>query len=92
VQPVARIPVPEPLPALCRLLLVSTAGSATVLDGHVQVISCSKKVAYKEGKMQVIPFYDIYDKATAQPIKPSPEQFIAKPYTMDFILRKANDY
>lgn len=34
--------------------------------------------------------YHIYDDST--PIKPSSDQFIAKPYTVDFILRKSGDY
>jgi hypothetical protein len=71
---------------------LSTAGRARIFTGYVQVVSCSKKVTYKEGKMQAVGNYDIYQPATATPIKPSPDQFIAKPYTMDFILRKSGDY
>jgi hypothetical protein len=68
----------------------STAGMAVVFDGYVQVMSCSKKTVYKEGKMQAIVDYKIYD--DDKTITPSEDQFIAKPYTMDLILRKANDY
>jgi hypothetical protein len=62
-------------------------GAAIILDGHVQVMSCSKNVAYKEGKMQAVYDYQPSQVVTT-PIKPSPKQFIAKPYTMDFDLRK----
>lgn len=36
------------------LLCVVRAGRARVFTGYVQVMSCSKKVVYKEGKMQAI--------------------------------------
>jgi hypothetical protein len=65
-------------------------------------------VVYKEGKMQAVGSYYIYPGADSKrqppglvigsppipptPIIPSPDQFIAKPYTMDFILRKTGDY
>jgi hypothetical protein len=87
----------------CAVLPYLIAGMAVIADGYVQVISCSKKTPYKEGKMQAVVDYRTYDNnyrgpeserdhGDAKPIKPSPDQFIAKPYTMDFILRKTGDY
>jgi len=71
-------------------------GTAIIADGYVNVMSCSKKVVYKEGKMQAVVDYEIDDdgerKEKARPIKPSPDQFVAKPYQWDFILRKTGDY
>jgi len=108
-------PVPAPATAKTNPAQVASAdgyyekdepeywkGMAVIADGYVQVMSCSKKTLYKEGKMQAVVDYRIYgDKYRApegdrdddrKPIKPNPDQFIAKPYTMDFILRKTGDY
>ena len=98
----AHLSHPHCLPRPALYLYCATAGAAYVYDGFVQVQSCSKKVVYKEGKMQAVGSYEIYpgpDSPVAgspplppTPITPSPDQFIAKPYTMDFILRKTGDY
>jgi hypothetical protein len=79
---------------------IATAGKAIIADGYVNLMSCSKKTVYKEGKMQAVIDYYIYDDDRRsqnggdkpKPIKPSPDQFIAKPYQMDLILRKTGDY
>lgn len=85
------------------------AGMAVIADGYVNVMSCSKKTLYKEGKMQAVVDYRIYGDRNnyrgdphitvpvtttpqeAKPITPSPDQFVAKPFQIDFIMRRTGD-